>query len=141
MDISLEMAELLTSQRIVILRMLREERHASEIAERMGVSRQAVDKHLSLLYRFGLVDKRVKEGVRPMVFYRITSEGEEALQSFEDMASELVLALRKRYRSELINLDRMLVDGEITEREYRERRRSLDRRFRWVMEDEDQKRR
>ncbi len=134
MEMYLKIAEMVSPLRIKILDTLRNERHPEDLAREFGITRQAVDKHLTLLYRFGLVDKRIKEGARPMVFYRITPEGEDFLQSFEDMARGHILNLRKRYKDELFTLDRMLVNGDITEREYRERRKILERRFQWVME-------
>jgi len=129
-----EIAALISPLRLKMLNLLRREMHPEELAQEFGITRQAVDKHLSLLYKYGLVDKRIKEGARPMVFYRITSEGEEFLQNFEDLAQGHIVNIRKRYKEEIFSLDRMLVDGEITEMEYRGRKRALDRRFQWVME-------
>jgi DNA-binding transcriptional ArsR family regulator len=129
------MAEVISPLRLQMLKELREDKHPEELAGKFGITRQAVDKHLAILYNLGLVDKRIKEGKRLMVFYRITSEGEEFLESFEDLAQGHLLSLRKRYKDELFTLDRMLVDGDITEREYRERKRALEKRFLWVMEE------
>ena len=129
-----EMALVISPLRIKLLESLRDERHPEEMAREFGITRQAVDKHLSILYRFGLVDKRVKEGARLMVFYQITSEGEEFLQGFETLSEGHFVGLRKRYKEELINLDRMLVNGEMDEGEYRRRKRALEKRFGWVME-------
>jgi len=134
MDICVKMAEIVSPLRIKILKSLRGERHPEDLAREFNITRQAVDKHLNLLYRFGLVDKRIKEGARPMVFYRITPEGEELLQGFEDLAQGHILNLRKRYKDEIFALDRMLVEGDISEKEYKERRRVLERRFQWVIE-------
>ncbi len=120
--------------RIKLLDSLRDERHPEDLAREFKITRQAIDKHLSILYRYGLVDKRIKEGIRPMVFYRITSEGEEFLQNFENMAEGHFISVRKRYKDELLTLDRMLVDGELNEGEYKRRRNALDKRFKWVME-------
>ncbi len=127
-------ASIISPLRLKMLNLLRRERHPEELSREFGITRQAVDKHLSLLYKYGLVDKRIKEGARPMVFYRITSEGEEFLQNFEDLEQEHIVNIRKKYKEELIYLDRMLVDGEINEMEYRRRKRALDKRFQWVME-------
>jgi len=134
MDPCIKMAEIISPIRIEILRMLRDEMHPEELGRKFNITRQAVDKHLSILYKLGFVDKRIKVGTRPMIFYRITSEGDDFLQRFEDLTQEHILSLRKRYKDELFNLDKMLVEGEITERDYRERRRVLERRFQWVME-------
>ncbi len=120
--------------RIKLLKSLSEEKHPEELAREFGITRQAIDKHLTLLHHYGLVDKRIKEGARPMVFYRITSEGEELLHNFENLAEEHFISVRKRYKDELLTLDRMLVEGELNEGEYKRRRNALDKRFKWVME-------
>lgn len=127
-------AEIITPIRLRILKILREEKHPEDLANELNITRQGVDKHLAILYRYGLVDKRVKMDRRPMVFYRITSEGEDFLTNFENLVQEHIMSVRKRYKDEIFNLDRMLVDGEISESEYWNRRREIERRFSWVME-------
>ncbi len=120
--------------RVEMLNLLRKEMHPEELARRFQITRQAVDKHLAILYRYGFIDKRIKESVRPMVFYRVTSEGEEFMQNLEDLVQGHIMNIRKRYREELLSLDRMLVEGEINEREYRNKIRGLEKRFGWIME-------
>ena len=135
MNPSEKMSFIISPLRIRILESLMEEKHPEELAREFGITRQAVDKHLFLLYQYGLVDKRVKAGTRPMVFYQITAEGEELLQSFENIAEGHFVSVKKRYKEELFTLDRMLVNGELTEGEYKRRKNALDKRFGWVMEE------
>ena len=135
-----KIAEIITPIRLKILKMLGKERHPGEIAVELHITRQGVDKHLAMLYRYGLVDKRVKMEARPMVFYRITPEGEEFLRNFEDMAQSHIMSVRNRYKEELLNLDRMLVEGKINEAEYWRKRRELQKRFQWVMSHGDKER-
>jgi len=125
-------AEILTSTRIKILKELKEEKHPQELAERMRMTRQGVDKHLSILYKYGLVEKRVKFKKRPMIFYILTPEGEELLGNIEDAIESFILSIRNKYKEEIFNLDRMLVDGKIEENTYWERRRKMEERFSWV---------
>ncbi len=134
MDIYSKTADLITPLRIKILREMRVEKHPEELANKFKITRQGVDKHLSILYQAGLIDKKIKDMKRPMVFYSLTSEGENFLQDFEKIAEELIMSLRKRYKEELFALDHMLVGGEISENEYRNRKRKLDERFDWVIE-------
>jgi DNA-binding transcriptional ArsR family regulator len=129
-----DIAAIISPLRLKMLDMLRKEMHPEELGRKFGITRQAVDKHLSLLYKYGFVDKRIKEGARPMVFYRITPEGEEFLQNFEDLLQGHIVNIRKRYKEEIFSLDRMLVEDEIDEKEYKSRKRALDKRFQWVME-------
>lgn len=139
MEISSIIAEVITPTRIRIMRMLRDSAHPESIAAELGISRQGVDKHLAILHRYGMVDKEVRIERRPMVFYRITPEGEELLRNFEDIAQNHLLAIKSRYRDSLLTLDRMLVDGEISEREYWKRRREMEKRFSWVKKDDNTK--
>ena len=134
MDVEKKIAEVITPTRIAILHMLRDKKHPEEIARALNVTRQAVDKHLSLLYILGLVNKEIGVKNRPMVFYVITPEGEEFIQNFEYLVENHILNMRKRYKEELFNLDRMLVNGEISEREYKEKRNTLNKRLGWVNE-------
>jgi len=130
-----KMSFIVSPLRIRILESLMQEKHPEELAREFKITRQAVDKHLSLLYSYGLVDKRIKAETRPMVFYQITSEGEEFLQNFENIAEGHFVSVRKRYKEELFTLDRMLVSGELTEREYKRMKNALNERFGWVMEE------
>ncbi len=134
MDMYSQVADVISPIRIRILRELKEEKHPEELAMEFNMTRQGVDKHLAILYQMGLVDKKIKEMKRPMIFYFLTKEGESFLQDFENMVENLVMDLRKRQREELLALDKMLVDGEISEAEYLRKKRNLEKRFRWVME-------
>ncbi len=125
-------ADIITSIRLRILEILKEEKHPEDLARELGITRQGVDKHLSILYRYSFVDKKVKMDKRPMVFYRITSEGEDFLANFENMVQEHVMSVRNRYKDEIFNLDRMLVDGEIGESEYWRLRKKLEVRYEWL---------
>ena len=117
-----KIAGVLTPMRIRILKMRKDELHPEKLAAETQISRQGVDKHLAILYRYGMVDKRIRMGKRPMVFYHITSDGEDFLQNFEELVENHILAIKNRYKGELLTLDRMLVEGEIDEREYWRRR-------------------
>ena len=99
--------EILTPRRFAILKYLMKERHPEEVAREFSVSRQAADKHLAILYRAGLVEKHIKEGTRPMVYYQTTDAGAKFMND-------------------------MLVNGELSEREYWHLRRKLEVRFEWV---------
>ncbi len=133
MDFYYHVAELISPTRIKILRELKNEKHPEELAAEFEMTRQGVDKHLAILYNMGLVDKKIKDMKRPMIFYFLTKEGECFLQDFENLVENLVIDLRKRQREELLVLDKMLVDGKISEAEYLRKKSNLEKRFRWVM--------
>ncbi|NPA74985.1 MAG: winged helix-turn-helix transcriptional regulator [Euryarchaeota archaeon] len=126
------MLELLTPRRLEILKYLSKERHPEEIAAKFKISRQAADKHLSILYRAGMVSKKVKYGKRPMVYYQITDAGAKFISNVEDLIENHILGLQKEMKYQLRELDEMLVSGEISEREYRALRRKMEVRYRWL---------
>jgi len=134
MDIYSRVAHIVSPIRIRLMRELRMEKHPEELAMEFDMTRQGVDKHLAILYQSGLVDKKIKEMKRPMIFYFLTKEGESFLQDFENLVENLAMDLIKRQKEELFSLDNMLVDGKISEAEYLGKKRDLEERFRWVME-------
>ncbi len=123
---------ILTPRRFEILKYLSKERHPDEIAAEFKISRQAADKHLSMLYRAGMVSKVVKYGKRPMVYYQITGAGAKFVSDVEDLVENHILGLKKEVRDQLRELDEMLVYGQISEEEYLRRRRIMERRLSWL---------
>ncbi len=123
---------LISPQRIAILKYLYEERHPSDLAKKFSISRQAVDKHLAQLYLAGLVEKRIKVGKRPMVYYTISDAGLRFVENVEDVVEDHILEIRKNVEEEMKELDRKLVYGEINEREYRALRKKLEERYSWL---------
>ncbi len=125
-------ASQLTAVRIKILKMLKKEKHPEEIAEELEITRQAVDKHLKILYDLGMVKRKIKYGKRIQVYYEISEAGEEFLMNFEEMVNNYILSMRKSEREEIMKLDNMLVNGEINEREYWKRRKAIEGRLGWL---------
>ena len=127
-----ELLRALTPKRYEILKLLREEKHPDEIAKTLRISRQAADKHLSTLYRLGMVDKRIKEGNRPMVYYKSSEQAMELVCDLEELMESYINALRDEVSSQIKQLDENLVYGKITEGEYWRLRRRLEARFEWL---------
>ncbi len=123
---------LISPRRIAMLKYLYEERHPNDIAEKFAISRQAVDKHLANLYLAGLVEKRIKEGKRPMVCYTISDAGLRFAENIEDTVENYMLEIRKNIEERIKELDRELVYGNIGEREYRALRKKLEARYSWL---------
>ncbi len=124
-------ASQITATRLRILRMLRREKHPEEIAEELKITRQAVDKHLKILYDLGMVERKIKYGKRIQVYYEISEAGGEFLMNFEEIVNNYILSVRKSEREEIMKIDNMLVNGEINEREYLKRRKDIEKRFGW----------
>ncbi len=126
------MLETLTPRRFAILKYLMKERHPEDVAREFSVSRQAADKHLAILYRAWLVEKHIKEGTRPMVYYQTTDAGAKFINDIEEAVENHILEIKKYIYDKIREFDEMLVNGELSEQEYWHHRRKLEVRFQWV---------
>ncbi len=124
--------EILTPRRFAILKYLMKERHPEEVAREFSVSRQAADKHIAILYRAGLVEKHIKEGTRPMVYYQTTDAGAKFMNDIVEAIENHILEIKKQISDKIREFDEMLVNGDLSEREYWHLRRKLEVRFEWV---------
>lgn len=115
----------LTKARLRVIECLQEGMdHPDHMAKHLKITRQAVDPHLQILCDLGIVSKR--EGIteitgRPRVRYGITREGQKLLNDIEN--AELIYSdlLEKAYKRKQREIDDLLLDGKITEEEYRRR--------------------
>lgn len=105
--------------------------HPEDLARRMELRRQSVDKQLLELYGWGFVDRSAvfpADG-RPRIVYHVSERGEE----FLTRASSLVLAYREGiladYKQALEFMEGKLAAGELDEGAYRKRRRALEARY------------
>ncbi len=119
---------LATEARLKVLDCLRSGRvHPDEIAKDLGIARQAVDYHLQILCDLGVISKGAMSGHkrRPRVSYSITSEGQQLLDGLENAVLNYSDLLEEAYRRKQRTIDDLLLDGEITEEEYRKRMERL----------------
>lgn len=124
--------EALSPKRYTILLHLKDEKHPEDIAKELNITRQAVDKHLSLLYRCGLLEKRMKESNRMKVYYQISEAGIKLLDSIDDAISNYILEIEENMENKLRELDEALVYGNLSEMEYKYLRRKEEERFSWT---------
>ncbi len=105
--------------------------HPEEIAERLGIKRQSVDKHLLILHELGIVERSAvfpPEG-RPRIVYRLTGAGRELIRDFEEVSRKHRERLFSMYRSEKRVLDMALAEGELSEEAYLRKLGELKKRF------------
>ena len=108
--------------------------HPSEIAKKLKVQRQSIDKHLAELFAWGLVDRSAvfPPNGRPRIVYQITQRGRELLDLLDRTAKAYLDSFRTDYQLELEALEAKLAAGEIAEEMYFKRRRDLEGRYKAV---------
>ncbi len=62
--------------------LLESHRTIDELAEKIGVSRTAIEKHINILLRYGLVERRAPSIGRLKYYYYINESAETFLESF-----------------------------------------------------------
>ena len=104
--------------------------HPSDIATKLKVSRQAVDKALRDLFEAGVLDRSAvfpPEG-RPKILYTINKEGRNLIRALEEASANFHRELCERRRWELNELDTLLAQGKIPEEVYLRKRSQLEGR-------------
>ncbi|MEE9506532.1 MAG: ArsR family transcriptional regulator [Thermoplasmata archaeon] len=120
-----EVIKKLTKARLRVIECLQKGMyHPDDIAKHLKITRQAVDPHLQILCNLGIVSRG--EGTfeikgRPRLHFEITREGQKLLDDIEN--AELIYSdlLEEEYKRKQRAIDDLLLDGKITEEEYRRR--------------------
>ena len=102
--------------------------HPSDIAIKLKVTRQAVDKALRDLFAAGLLDRSAvfpPEG-RPKILYTINKEGRNLIRALEEASCNFYKDLDERRKWEMKELDTMLAEGRIPEEVYLRKRKALE---------------
>lgn len=105
--------------------------HPEDLAKRLGLRRQSVDKQLLELYGWGFVDRSAvfpADG-RPRIVYRVSDLGRTFLQRLAAVTEEYREEMLGEYRHRLSVLEDKLAEGDLDEDAYRKRRRELEARY------------
>ncbi|MFQ6013103.1 MAG: hypothetical protein ACE5LS_05615 [Thermoplasmata archaeon] len=105
--------------------------HPEDLAGRLALRRQSVDKQLLELYGWGFVDRSAvfpADG-RPRIVYRLSSLGFAFIEKASAISLEYWDEMLADYRRSLGILEDELAAGELDEAAYRKRRRSLETRY------------
>ncbi len=108
----------------------------ASLAERMGMTRQAIDKHLKELLLYGIVEKIWVTGpTKPRLEYKVTSLG----VSFYKKTGDLILEYREEgiaeYNEKLKSFDLRLLNGDIDVAKYEQLKSSLKEEMSWFLEE------
>ncbi|MFQ6106196.1 MAG: ArsR/SmtB family transcription factor [Thermoplasmata archaeon] len=105
--------------------------HPDELARRLKLSRQSIDKHLLALHRMGIVERSAvfpTDG-RPKIVYSLGGPAALLLGRIDDSLRLYAMTKANEYRETLLTLDDDLAAGRLDEQVYRHRRRSLKKQY------------
>ncbi len=110
--------------------------HPEDLADRLGLRRQSVDKHLLELYGWGFIDRSAifpADG-RPRIVYRLSDRGKEFVGQVDTLVQDYHQGVVSDYQRNLDFLEGKLASGEVDEGVYRKQRRTLEARYRRFLE-------
>jgi len=123
---------LASSVRLQICELLRKGvDHPDDLARRLKVTRQSIDKHLLALHAKGLVERSAvfpTEG-RPKVMYAVGSAGAALLDHLQEILVQYCLTKMTEFRTSLTVLDDNLAAGRLDEEAYLKKRRALEKHY------------
>ena len=105
--------------------------HPEDLATKLKLRRQGVDKQLMELYDWGFVDRSamIPAGGRPRIVYRLSARGQELMGKMESLVAEYHEGMRDEYRQATNALENRLASGELDEDAYLKQRQSLATRY------------
>lgn len=127
---------LLTARpKMEIIRILHSRHTPDEIASELGMTRQAVDKNIKDLVRYGIVTRTWKTGSRrPRVEFSLSEMGMEFYSNLE----KLIQSYRREGNTIAIqilrDLDLALIKKEISPERYMETKEEIKRQYGWFLE-------
>ena len=105
--------------------------HPEDLARKLKLRRQSVDKQLLELYKWGFVDRSAilpAEG-RPRIVYRLSDRGREFLTRAETLVQEYREGIRADFRRSLDVLENTLASAHLDEDAYLKKRKELEARY------------
>lgn len=105
--------------------------HPEDLAQKLKLRRQGVDKQLLELYRWGLVDRSaiLPADGRPRIVYRISERGRDLLARAESLVKDFREGVLADFQKSIDFLEDKLASGEMDEDAYLKRRRELEARY------------
>lgn len=111
-----------------------------DIAVKLGITRQAVDKHIKEMQAYGAVEKIwVTSGRRPRVEFRLSSTGRHFYSSLSRFIDDYRLQGLDDLENHIKSLDLQLISGEINQSRYYEMRKELERSMGWFLKEPEHK--
>ena len=105
--------------------------HPDELAKRLKLRRQSIDKHLLALHKMGIVERSAvfpTDG-RPKIVYTISSPARLLIGRIEEALRLYAMTKANEYRETLLTLDDDLSAGRLDEQVYEKRRKALEKQY------------
>ena len=131
-----EAVHILTSPaKLKLIDYLRNSATPEEMAVSLGMTRQAVDKHMKDFMKFGIVEKCWITGERrPRVEFRLSRLGDLFYDSVLELMTDHLARGREIMEDNLKILDRDLATGILSEERYIEKKNALLKSLSWFRE-------
>ncbi len=117
--------------------------HPEDLAKRLKMSRQSVDKHLLALHQMGVVERSAvfpTDG-RPKVVYAVSAPAKELLERMEESLRMYALTKLNEFHDSMVVLDDDLSSGRLDEEAYLRRREALEAHYADFLREEREDRR
>lgn len=129
---------LTSSTKLLLSSMLQKPMSPEEIAEKLGITRQAVDKHIKEMQSCGVLEKIwVTGGRRPRVEFKLSLTGTYFYSSLQEFEGDYRKRGLEDYENQLKSLDLQIISGEITQERYYELREELETTMQWFLKKPD----
>jgi predicted ArsR family transcriptional regulator len=105
--------------------------HPEDLATKLKLRRQGVDKQLLELYEWGFVERSamIPASGRPRIVYRLSGRGQELSARMESLLFEYNEGMKAEYQQSASALEDKLASGEMEEEAYEEARQTLATRY------------
>lgn len=125
----------LTSQpKMILSTILEKPMSPDDISRVLGITRQAVDKHIKEMQSYGVLEKMwVTSGRRPRVEFKLSSTGAYFYQSLSTFIDDYRLHGLEDLENQIKSLDIRLISGEIDQGRYYEMKGELERSMEWFL--------
>lgn len=105
--------------------------HPEDLAKKLKMTRQGVDKHLLDLHDWGLVERNAifPHDGRPKIIYEPTKECRQLVTTLDSVGEKYKETMINRAETEIEHLDAKLAEGELAEEIYEKKVNEIKRRW------------
>jgi Predicted transcriptional regulator len=128
------MHKLTSRPKLLLSEMLENPMSPEYIAEKLGITRQAVDKHIKEMQSYGVLEKIwVTSGKRPRVEFKLSPTGTYFYKSLTGFIDDYKKCGIEDYENQLKAIDLKFISGSISQPAYFEMRKELDDAMNWFL--------
>ncbi len=109
--------------------------HPEILVKETKISRTAIEKHLKLLLKWGLIERRAQTVPRLRYIYSITYEAELLVSNISTATDSYIENMVTIWEEELSRLDQSFVYGHISKEEYKKLKEDYESRLSEINEE------